>query len=432
MILSFTVQNFLSIKEKQTISLIADSLKEHKEYLHIPYNYDANFNVLKSAVIFGHNSSGKSNLLKAFAFMQNLIFDSFAFASTNKEIPIEVFKLNQSTLTASSLFEVIFIANDIKYRYGFEIKGYQIVSEWLFYAESRVRENYLFIRNRAEFKLSKTWNKEVSNKAEKATLFAKSNVLFLSILMQQERILHIDAIGQWLKKNIVLLDINDEKFFAESALIISNPDYRRIINFFISEAQLGFSTIEEKIESKAQNLLRIDSNLIKLAYEREIINYELYTKHKIFDKDYKEVGYEYFDFLKSESSGTQKFFILVSQISFALMHGGILWIDEIDSRFHSLLLELIIRLYNSSKLNVSGSQMIFTSHNTIILNKKLRRDQVHFAEKNEYGESTIRRMHTAQTPVRVDSSVEREYLSGKLGGVPKIKGESQQGEIKFE
>ena len=105
-------------------------------------------------------------------------------------------------------------------------------------------------------------------------------------------------------------------------------------------------------------------------------------------------------------------------MSYAIKQGQLIFIDEIDSKFHSDLLQIIIQFYNDSKINVSGSQMIFTTHNTILLNN-LRRDQIIVVEKNEFGESSLRRAHASDNPIRIDSSIEREYSKGKLGGVSK-------------
>lgn len=111
--------------------------------------------------------------------------------------------------------------------------------------------------------------------------------------------------------------------------------------------------------------------------------------------------------------------ILSCFLSFAIKQGQLIIIDEIDSKFHSLLLRLIIEFYNDAKVNVNGSQMIFTTHNTILLNDILRRDQIVFIEKNEFGESSIKKAHSSENPIRIDSSIEKEYRKGKIGGVSK-------------
>ncbi|MET0463062.1 MAG: AAA family ATPase, partial [Chitinophagaceae bacterium] len=247
--------------------------------------------------------------------------------------------------------------------------------------------------------------------------FAKPKVLLLSVLLQQINVSMVDKIGVWLLNNKVILDLTSPRLLHDSTTILADPDYRRLINQFIKAAKLGFETIEERIEGMAKNSLNISAEIIRLAHYKEIEKFELYTKHELYDESFILKDYIYFDMLTNESAGTQRYFILVAQLVYALKKGQILWIDEIDSRFHTLLLQLLIKLYNSKKNNVNGSQLIFTSHNTSLLNKQLRRDQVNFVEKDKFGASSIVRMHTAKTPVRAESAVEKDYLRGDLGGI---------------
>ncbi|MGI8582789.1 MAG: AAA family ATPase [Chitinophagaceae bacterium] len=109
----------------------------------------------------------------------------------------------------------------------------------------------------------------------------------------------------------------------------------------------------------------------------------------------------------------------------AIKNKEIIWADELDSKFHPLLFETIIKFFNSNKFNHRGAQLVFTSHNTHLLREKiLRRDQIFTVDKNEYGESSITGIHT--TTVRIDASHEKDYLSGKYGGIQKLDFENSQ------
>lgn len=155
-------------------------------------------------------------------------------------------------------------------------------------------------------------------------------------------------------------------------------------------------------------------------YGKEIKNFDLYTNHKVFNDDKKEVGNVEFELQKDESAGSIKYFIIVSLLCYAIKNSQLIWVDELDARFHSSLLEMLIQSFHNPEINPINSQMIFTTHNTVLLDKKLRRDQMVVIEKNDLGESSLERMHTSKKPIRVGKSVEKEYRKGKLGGVSKI------------
>jgi AAA15 family ATPase/GTPase len=418
MLISFKLKNYLSFKEEHVLETAADPLKEHAEYVHIPYKHDSKLKLLKSMAIYGHNSHGKSNFLKGFAFMHSYLTQSYQLGFKNNAIPVDNFQLHTQTLNAPSLFEVTFIVEEVKYRYGFLISRDRIHEEWLFYSLPKIRENNLFIRKDQEIKINKIWNKEAEGKIDQATFFAKPKVLLLSVLMQQNEIVYISDIVAWFQRNNILFDLSEEKYLKEAALIISEPDYRQMINIFIKAAKLGFVSIEERIESSMhKNKLNVSKELLQLAHYKEIENFELYTKHEVYDHQFRIHEIALFDMLKNESAGTQKYFVLISKLCYGIKNGHIFWIDEIDSRFHALLLQLIVKLYNSKNINVAGSQMIFTSHNTTLLNRTLRRDQVLFVQKDNYGASSIFKMHSAKNPVRIDASVEKDYLRGDLKGI---------------
>jgi len=136
--------------------------------------------------------------------------------------------------------------------------------------------------------------------------------------------------------------------------------------------------------------------------------------------------------LKSESSGSIKYFVTAAYLSYAIKQSQLIWIDELDSSLHPLLLQMLIKAYNRPEINANASQLIYTTHNTILMNKKLRRDQIVFVNKNKYGESFLERMHTKERPIRIDKSVEKEYRDGDLGGVStKLKG-GLFDDLKFE
>ena len=124
--------------------------------------------------------------------------------------------------------------------------------------------------------------------------------------------------------------------------------------------------------------------------------------------------------IENESLGTQKYFGIFGLILLALTKKRILWIDEVDARLHPILLENIISFFNSKKFNPNGAQLVFTAHSTLPLKKLLRRDQMLFVEKDDYGCSSIESLYIKAPKVRNDASFDKDYLSGKYGAIPRI------------
>lgn len=418
MLVSFSIGNYLSFKDIQTIDLNADSLKEFQTNLHIPYFYNKDERLLKSLAIYGHNSHGKSNIIKAFQFLHHLIFTSFSNGQLTNSIELDGFRLNTSMKGKPSFFELVFLIRDTKYKYRLLATSSNIIQEELYYSQAKIRDNYLFERRDREIKYSKQWNKENNNRIEGLAQFAKPHILFLSVLLSQENITSITDIGKWLGNNIVVPDIYINEL-KKAQSIYSNPDYTNLILKFISAADLGFTSIFDKLDRLNKSKPSLDKGLLNIAFDREIRDFELYTNHTVYNKDHEMVDKIEFELLKNESAGSIKYFIIVCLLAYAIKNSQLIWIDELDARFHSLLLEMLITSFHNPDINPINSQLVFTTHNTHLLDKKLRRDQVIVVEKNEWGESTIKKAHTIENPVRIGKSLEKEYRKGKIGGVSK-------------
>lgn len=417
MIVNFSVGNYLSFKDVQTLNLVPDPLKELPENQHIPYLYDPNERLLKSIAIYGHNSHGKTNLLKAFRFFHDLIFTSFSAGQVENKIDISQFRLNTSMVGKPSFFEITFIIKETRYRYRAQLTENRIIEEGLYYAEAKIRENFLFVRVEQDIRLSKSWNKENNNQVERVMLFAKPHILFLSVLLSQEKISRINQIFKWLQSNIFISDdYRNELKRARS--VNSELEYRDLIRRFIRLGDLGFVDIYDKIE-KTKKSKNFNTEIVNTWYDSEIKHFDLYTIHDIYDERHKIVDNVEFEFQKSESAGSIKYFIIVSLLALAIKKSQIIWIDELDARMHSKLLTFLVQSFHNPKINATEAQMIFTTHNTIIMDRYLRRDQMVAVTKNEWGESVLERIHTSKKPIKTGKSVEKEYRKGNLSGVSK-------------
>ncbi len=415
MLIKFTVGNFLSFREPYSLDMTAEALKEKKGNLHIPYLYNPKLQLLKSAVIYGHNSHGKTNFIRAYAFFRKIILTSFALGKAEAEIDVVPFALNTANLDKPSFFELTFLIRETKYRYGFEITNKKVVGEWLHYADAGVRENILFYRHEQEFRdVSKLWNKEAENKIEQAKVFTKPHSLFLSVLLTQDNIPRVEPIATWLKGNIILTNQYGSDLGGADK-IYSKLEYRKTILKFIQDADLGFTNIFDRISNTINKGLHQD--LANFWFENEKNNFDLYVNHDIYNENHEFQRSAEFELNKNESSGSIKYFILACYLSYAIKNTQLIWVDELDASLHTNLFSLLIKHFNDPKYNSGGSQMVFTTHNTVMLNRQLRRDQIIFVTKNKYGESSIKPMHSPDNPIRIGKSVETEYREGDLGGV---------------
>lgn len=415
MLINFSVGNYLSFKDVINFDMNAEALKEKKSYIHVPHQYSSKVKALKSAVIYGHNSFGKTNILKAYASYRNLILTSFFFGNKHEEkVDIVPFQLNTATREKPTFFESVFIIKGTKYRYGFEFFDQKVISEWLFYAEGGVRENPMFVRLDLEFReLNKTWNKQSKNRVEQSKIFTKSPNLFLSVLLSQENIPRIDDIGVWFKSNIIITGGYSLSINNGAAQIYTNEKYRSVILKFLENADLGFTSIIERV-SAISDRYSYDADLLDYLFDVEKNNFDLYTNHKLFNDNNDFVKPISFNLQKDESTGSIKYFIVSCFLAYAIKKGQLIWIDELDASLSTQLILFLLETFNHEKNNITGAQLIFTAHNTVLLDNQLRRDQIWFVDKNERGESSLHKGHSPQNPIRINKSIEQEYRKGTI------------------
>lgn len=393
MIIEFCISNYLSIKEELKISFVPTALKESlSEDNDMVTLNDTGISLLRSAVIYGANASGKSNVLKAMDFYKRFITDSFKDSQAGEHINVESFRLNAATINEPTYMEATFTDGEYIYRYGFEVNSKDIISEWLYQrtCRKRAKEVEIFYREGAATTVhpkSPLIQEIVSKK------MVRNNALLLSTIAQFNEPKAVN-IMHWLSDTQVLFCSEDEKLWGEAIRHLDDETMRRRITEFARYADLG---IEE--------ITKVDNRLI--------------SQHKQYDNEGKETNSISFSFNKNESEGTIKYFSLSHPIIDALDNGKRIIVDELDSKLHPLLVCKIIALFNSAKTNPKGAQLLFTAHDTFLLSAGLfRRDQVWFTQKDGFGATSAYSL--AEYKVRSTSPFEKDYLSGKYGATPII------------
>ncbi|MFM9837297.1 MAG: AAA family ATPase [Cyclobacteriaceae bacterium] len=390
MLVEFTVGNFLSFKEKKTLSLEASSIKENPDNVIVKDKLE----ILRSAVIYGANSSGKSNLIKAMSIMSSVVKGSGKYNSSD-EIPVTPFLLSTETETQPSFFEVLFIIENDLFRYGFEVDKKSVRLEWLFQTLPGGTEQNLFIRELESIEISDEF--EEARGVEEKT---RGNALFLSIVDQFNGPT-AKKIIEWFSKQVNFSGLQHEQVKFVSSFLLENKNLNTWIKDFLLPLDLGFKDFE--FDEK----------------EKKVVTY-----HSKFDESGLIVDDRFkFDLLTQESAGTNKLYDMAGRLSLGLLTGGVTIIDELDAKLHPLLTMAIVKLFNSPKHNRNNAQLVFATHDTNLLSHGcFRRDQIYFTEKTKL-ESTdlyslVEYRETDGTKVRNDRSYEKDYIAGRYRAIP--------------
>lgn len=399
MLIRFSFKNFKSFKNENCLDMEATSLKEH-EYNVAKIN---NGEYLKVSAIYGANASGKTNVLQAFEYMKKriLVSDDSKKNSPIDEENIYSFMINNEPIA----LEVEILAKNNKiYKYGFEVLNDTIISEWLF--EKRVNKFYAIFERE---------NNNVSMKPNKISGLVNidERTLFLNIYSKIDRNNEdFSNVYDWFV-NSTYLDLgnpNFERFINNrvSLKILSDVNYKKELLKFIKTFDSGIEGIKttpDSIEAVKSNNGIIDIEVIHKGENGELKALPFYL----------------------ESNGTRKMFHLFDFFMDALKNGMVLFVDELDAKLHPLLTRYIINLFHNSDTNKGNGQLIYSTHDTVNLNKEtFRRDEIWFAEKDKDGISEIYALSdyileddkNTGKKVRNDATYNKDYLTGRYGAIP--------------
>ncbi|BAZ29756.1 hypothetical protein NIES4074_22030 [Cylindrospermum sp. NIES-4074] len=430
MLIEFSIGNYRSFKDKVTFSMVAANIVAKEKELddNNVFAVDDELKLLKSAAIYGANASGKSNIAKALNFMKWFMINSSKETQSTEKIRVEQFKLSTETEAQASFFEIVFILDDKKYRYGFEATKEDVVSEWLFVVP-KLRETRLFERvydgNSSTFNLSKRL------KAEGIYPRTRHNALFLSVAAQFN-VEIAENILNWLTKKLNIVSGLDDGEYLNYTVnyLAENNDNKEDVIQLIKNLDLGIREI--KIKEAQKNIYSEPKSIVeRLEFLRvkieEVINEKaslINTWHQKFDEQGNYVSMELFDLNDQESEGTKKIVAIAGLLVDTLKNGKVLIFDEFDARLHPLISKAIVELFNSKETNYNNAQLIFMTHDTNLLSNKIfRRDQIWFTEKNKYGATDLYSL--VEYKVRNDASFESDYIKGRYGAIPFIGNLSQ-------
>ena len=419
MLVQFTVGNFLSFKEPVTLSMVASRIKSKDKRLDTNnvFEADTKIRLLKSAAVYGANASGKTNLVKAMRFMRYLVLTSSRNSTASDPIhENEEFRLDSSTQGEPSLFEIIFFMSGRRYRYGFEVRADRVVSEWLYWVPT-LRESRLFVRDEGSFNVSNQFYKE----PKLLKTVTRTNALLLSVVAQFNGALAMEIL-QWFREvKVILGRLYMTPLFPDYKDWEDEPYKKEVIDF-VKRLDLGIADIKVKAISLGEEDLPADlpeelKKIFELAKDHK--QTRINTVHQVRGSEGGIEGTVDFRMDHQESDGTQKIFSLAALIVRVLREGMILIADELDARLHPLITLAIIDMFHRPESNPHNAQLLFTTHDTNLLDaNRFRRDQIWFIEKDEVEASHL--FSLVEYKVRNDASFEKNYLLGKYGGIPYI------------
>lgn len=410
MLIKFSVGNYKSIYKKLDLSFIAESLKQHENTNVIKTDF-IKTNLLKSLALFGANASGKTNLIRALDLMRDLVLSSALHYHPNRTIDVEPYKLLLKSKQEPSFFEIDFIANENRYRYGFTVSSSKIHKEYL-YSVLKTTEKLLFDRNENIINFGPSFSEGYGKES-----FVKPLSLFISTLAQLNGTLSSQII-EWFNNLTIITDYNYPSFTGYTAKLLQRKQQNVLLLKVFRAAGLDFEGVEVKTVNIDENLMQFLSlELKELVRKNAPDQYQIYTRHKVYDLNGNEVGEVDFD-LKDESAGTQKFFAIAGPIINSLLNGYPIIIDEMDARLHFKLVNFIVSLFCSNDHNPYGGQLVFSNHMIDLMERQmLRRDQILLISKTKSG-TEIASIHSKGA--RSDTSFKRDYLNGEFGSLPDI------------
>jgi hypothetical protein len=428
MFIEFSVSNFRSILTRQTLSMVASPDTAHLQR-NVSPGKEKELRMLRSAVIYGPNAAGKSNILRAVETLRQLVLNSSTGYQEGQPIPVTPFVFSKAGSDQPSEFEIIFVADDgVRYHYCCVVTAERVLKEWLV-AYPLGRAQRWFEREYDTATKTQRWWFGPNFNAERAERkvwqdFTRDNALFLSTAIQLNNAQLRPAYNWITQKLIVLVPGVDLNPFLSLNLLREGAGQEKIMRF-MRAADIGI----DRLELLEEDLTPVASGTLSPGAMR--IHFEIGLQpggsppvpvqkrfrvlawHKRTDTN-EEVPLD----MSDESDGTRKLFEFTGGWLHALDGGATLFVDELDRSLHPHMTRFLVGLFHS-RSNDKNAQLVFTTHDTTLLDTDLmRRDQIWFMEKDAQRSSHLYPL--LEYSPRKDEALERGYLKGRYGAIPFI------------
>jgi AAA15 family ATPase/GTPase len=408
MLLEFRVQNYRSIRDEQALNLIASGDKELAATHLASTGLKAAPHALRSAVVYGPNASGKSSLLRALDYLRAVVAESATVVQPGQTYNVQPFKLDPATIQQPTEFEITFLLAGVRHQYAFAMNSQRIVSESLLVYRSS-KPTQLFSRQHTkddgyayEFSTYLTGPRKLWQES------TRPNALFLSMAAQLNSE-QLSPVFNWIVRNITFLPAGATVLPDFTAALLATDQGRASIREFLSAADISIAEVEAVARKGMQTHWVIGASGPQVSQEEREFLLPVF-EHRTLKGSAK------FE-LQDESEGTQRLYGLIVPVLDCLRDGRVLVVDELDRSLHTLLVRRLVTMFHTPELNPNGAQLIFSTHDTSLLDYTLfRRDQIWFTEKD--ADQATRLYPLTDFSPRKQEAWERGYLAGRYGAVP--------------
>lgn len=425
MLIEFKFGNYRSFRDEAVLSMEATGLGRLKSSL-ISYN---SLNLLPAVAIYGKNGGGKSNVIRAFWLAVQFIKNAQRTQHEDAEIPVRPFLLNDYSKDTPTFFEFTYVLDNVKYIYGFSATKEKVFSEYLYHAPKGQKAT-VFARTNQEFTFT-----EEKAKRKLISEAVAPNQLFFSVACTMNDAACVSAM-KWFREYVFFsrdyTDIPKQllSYSNDKNMLAAISDYAKAADLGIEKMEFEFKDEEiddlETITDMPENMksalsafmqtLKENSSSSEISLQKSEVKATSY--HKGVNKDGEKVSFALE--LSDESDGTRKLMSIAPAIESVLNKGGLVLVDELEKELHPMLVNYIVAKFQSKNANPNAAQIVFTTHNTELLNMELlRKDQLYFADKSRKdGASELYSISDFST--KTADNIRKGYLAGKYGATPDI------------
>ena len=425
MLIEFKFCNFRSFRDEAVLSMEAMGLGRLKNCL-ISYN---SMKLIPSVAIYGKNGGGKSNVIRAFWLAVQFIKNAQRTQHENAKIPVKPFLLNDYSKDEPTFFEFTYVLDNVKYIYGFSATKEKIFSEYLYHSPKGQKAT-VFTRTEQKFTFT-----EEKAKRKLISEAVAPNQLFFSVACTMNDADCMRAM-KWFRDYVFFsrdyADIPEQllEYSNDKNMLAAISGYAKAADLGIEKMEFEFKDEVVKDFESEKNIpeeirfaltafmqnLKENSNISEIGLQKSEVRATSY--HNGINKNGIKTSFT-LD-LSDESDGTRKLMSIAPAIESVLNNGGIVLVDELEKELHPMLVNYIVAKFQSKTSNPNGAQLIFTTHNTELLNMELmRKDQLYFADINRNdGASELYSIGDFTT--KTADNIRKGYLAGKYGATPDI------------
>jgi uncharacterized protein len=421
MLIEFKVANFRSIREEQTLSLVASNADKELRSCIIERELPglAGTRFLRGAAIYGANATGKSNVVKAVQFLADFVTRSATRVEPGEPTGVEPFKLDDHSQNHPSVFEITFVADDVRYVFGCSLLPSRVVEEYLVAYPKGVPQRWYQRTFTGKKNSPYTWLTTSANFKSDKSLEEKTreNNLFISVAAQFNHP-ELLPLATWFRKNLrsIQLSVDDGLNPWFTAEAVADPARRESVLSLLRSADFG--VVGAKVDKRKVNLERIRAELppvllskLEKGEVRFSPAYDIRLTHRSETGQSVDLPFNF------ESAGTRRLFALAGPWIDILKNGRTVFIDEIESSLHPVLVRELLKLVLCSDSNPKDAQVVFTTHSTALLDSTLlRRDQIWFTEKGPAGSTHLYPL--SDFSPRKGEALAKGYLAGRYGAIP--------------